>query len=81
MAERSVEDAAEIQELLIRWRFEYVDDCLERIDEHLRVLVKRSGVGVDEVIAIYEAQEAILRHSSLRPAARPEEKRKVPKQR
>jgi hypothetical protein len=74
MAERSVEDAAEIQELLIRWRFEYVDDCLERIDEHLRVLVKRSGVGVDEVIAIYEAQEAILRHSSLRPAAGPEGK-------
>ena len=61
MAERSVEDAAETQELLIRWRFEYVDDCLERIDEHLRVLVERSGVGVDEVIAIYEAQEAILR--------------------
>jgi hypothetical protein len=61
MAERSVEDAAEIQELLIRWRFEYVDDCLERIDEQLRVLVERGGVGVDEVIAIYEAQEAILR--------------------
>ncbi len=61
MAERSVEDAAEIQELLIRWRFEYVDDCLERIDEHLRVLVERGGVRVDEVIAIYEAQEAILR--------------------
>ncbi len=61
MAERSVEDAAEIQELLIRWRFEYVDDCLERIDEQLRVLVERGGVAVDEVIAIYEAQEAILR--------------------
>ena len=61
LAERSVEDAAEIQELLIRWRFEYVDDCLEHIDEHLRVLVERGGVGVDEVIAIYEAQEAILR--------------------
>ncbi len=61
MAERSVEDAAEIQELLIRWRFEYVDDCLERIDEHLRILVEWGGVGVDEVIAIYEAQEAILR--------------------
>jgi hypothetical protein len=61
MAYRSVEDAAEIQELLIRWRFEYVDDCLERIDEHLRVLVERGGVGVDEVIAICEAQEAILR--------------------
>jgi hypothetical protein len=61
MAELSVEDAAEIQELLIRWRFEYVDDRLERIDEHLRVLVERGGVRVDEVIAIYEAQEAILR--------------------
>ena len=61
MTERSVEDAAEIQALLIRWRFEYVDDCLKRIDEHLRVLVEQSGVGVDDVIAIYEAQEAILR--------------------
>jgi hypothetical protein len=39
----------------------YVDDSLERIGEHLRVLVERGGVGVDEVIAIYEAQEAILR--------------------
>jgi hypothetical protein len=46
MAELSVEDAAEIQELLIRWRFEHVDDCLERIDEHLRVLVERGGVRV-----------------------------------
>ena len=61
MAERSVEDAAETQELLIRWRFEYVDDSLERIDEHLRVLEEQGGVSVDEVIAIYEAQEAILR--------------------
>ena len=66
MAEQSVEDVAEIHELLIRWRFEYVDDCLERIDEHLRVLVERSGVGVDEVIAIYEAQDAILRRHKRR---------------
>ena len=66
MAEQSVEDAADIQELLIRWRFEHVDDCLERIDEHLRVLVERGGVGVDEVIAIYEAQEAILRRHKRR---------------
>jgi hypothetical protein len=66
MTYRSVEDAAEIQELLIRWRFEYVDYCLEHIDEHLRVLVERGGVDVDEVIAIYEAQEAILRRHKRR---------------
>ena len=34
-----------IQELSIRWRFDYVDDCLERIDEHLRVLVEQGGRG------------------------------------
>ena len=64
MAERSIEEAAELQELrqlLFRWRFEYVDDCMDRIDEHIRVLVALNGLSVDEVFAIHEAKEAILK--------------------
>jgi hypothetical protein len=63
MAELGVEEAAEIRELLIQWRFEHIDDYLERIDElirDIRELAEPSGLDIGTLRAIREAQEAIL---------------------
>jgi hypothetical protein len=63
MAELGVKEAAEIRELLIQWRFEHIDDSLERIDElirDIRELAEPNGLDIGTLRAIREAQEAIL---------------------
>ncbi len=75
-AELGVKEAAEIRELLIQWRFEHIDDYLERIDEHIqdiRELAEPSGLDIGTLRAIREAQEAILSRQKGRERVAPPE--------
>ena len=75
-AELGVKEAAEIRELLIQWRFENIDDYLERIDEHIqdiRELAEPSGLDIGTLRAIREAQEAILNRQKGRKRVAPPE--------
>ena len=59
--EPGVEEAAEIRQLLlIRRRYEQVDDYLEVIDKHLRELAERGSLSIDILIAINDIRAAIL---------------------
>jgi hypothetical protein len=59
--EPGVEEAVEIRQLLlIRKRYEQVDDYLELIDKHLRELAERGSLSIDILIAINEARAAII---------------------
>lgn len=60
----SEEEEASIRERLIRWRFERVDEYLDRIDEHVRELTNLDALDSDTLNALREARAAVMKFRS-----------------